>query len=146
MLVLANNFNYSGWIAEHGAPVSDKRSVEIREVAFDKLMKEVPASTEIWLVRDTPRMYTNFLSCFSYSHDCKRSKNDATFQLIDENELAARADRKVKIFDFTDQFCDQKFCPAVINGMIVYRDSHHITSTFAGRFMGEFRTALSVIK
>jgi peptidoglycan/LPS O-acetylase OafA/YrhL len=145
VLVLANNTAYSGWIAENGTPVSDKRGAEIWKAAFDRLMQEVPANTEIWLIRDTPRMFTNILTCLSYSDDCKRPRGDATSQLIDETEMATRAGRKIKIFDFTDQLCDQRFCPAVINEMIVYRDSHHITSTFAGRFMEEFRAGISMI-
>jgi hypothetical protein len=42
----------------------------------------------------------------------------------------AAADRAVAI-DLTDYFCGPAVCPAVIGGVTVYRDTSHITSTYA---------------
>ena len=36
------------------------------------------------------------------------------------------------LVDLSDVICPGKgTCPAVVDGMIVYRDDHHLTSTFA---------------
>jgi peptidoglycan/LPS O-acetylase OafA/YrhL len=37
----------------------------------------------------------------------------------------------VTLADFTDLYCADGFCPAVKNGILVYRDRHHLTGTFA---------------
>ena len=37
----------------------------------------------------------------------------------------------VQFADFTDMLCSDGFCPAVKNGILVYRDKHHLTGTFA---------------
>ncbi|MEE1610156.1 acyltransferase family protein [Microvirga sp. CF3016] len=37
----------------------------------------------------------------------------------------------VKILDFSEYFCDGNHCPIVIGGVLVYRDSHHMTATYA---------------
>lgn len=37
----------------------------------------------------------------------------------------------VHLVDLTDQFCDADLCHTVIGGLIAYRDSHHVSGTFA---------------
>jgi hypothetical protein len=32
--------------------------------------------------------------------------------------------------DFTDDYCPRGFCPAVSNGVLRYRDDHHLTRTY----------------
>ncbi len=44
--------------------------------------------------------------------------------------IAATAAR-VPTLDLARSICPIDPCPAVLNGMIVYRDSHHLTATFA---------------
>lgn len=46
----------------------------------------------------------------------------------------AAADRAVAI-NLTDYFCGPAICPAVIGGVTVYRDTSHITSTYAATLM-----------
>ena len=38
---------------------------------------------------------------------------------------------KVHLIELTDQFCDLELCHSVIGGLIAYRDSHHVSGTFA---------------
>lgn len=46
--------------------------------------------------------------------------------------LAAASVPGVTLLDFTDTFCDDDECFAVVSGANVYRDQDHITVTFAG--------------
>lgn len=50
---------------------------------------------------------------------------------------------KVQLVDLTNQFCDQTKCHSVIGGLIVYRDSHHVSGTFA---LSLFKAISSQIK
>ena len=45
-------------------------------------------------------------------------------------EIAAEK-LKVQSLDFSDYFCDAAHCPMVLGGVLVYRDSHHMSATFA---------------
>jgi hypothetical protein len=44
---------------------------------------------------------------------------------------AARQTPDVTAVDITPYFCDSTFCHAVIGGVVVYFDDHHLTATYA---------------
>ena len=44
--------------------------------------------------------------------------------------------------DLTNVFCDQDWCPVIIDGVILYRDGSHITVTFAKTLEDEFEAEL----
>jgi hypothetical protein len=37
----------------------------------------------------------------------------------------------MRTLDLTDQFCGEDKCPAVRGGVVVYRDSNHITASYS---------------
>jgi hypothetical protein len=46
----------------------------------------------------------------------------------------------VQLLDLTDLYCEPTFCPAVIGNVLVIRDSHHFSATYAatmGPYLGE---------
>ncbi|MDB5243854.1 MAG: acyltransferase [Spirosoma sp.] len=45
--------------------------------------------------------------------------------------LAARADSSVTLMDLTPAVCTDDLCPVVIDGILVYRDSNHLTASYA---------------
>ncbi len=130
VVVLANYSGYSGWIAEDGRPVSDARAAQLWGEAFERLLDDIPTTSAIWVLRDNPRMFNDYLACLSRSDDCRRPRRSALARLTDDADLAGRSGRHVAIVDFTDRLCDAAACPAVINGAIVYRDHHHLTAAF----------------
>jgi peptidoglycan/LPS O-acetylase OafA/YrhL len=46
-------------------------------------------------------------------------------------ELAARLDGRIHLLDTRRFFCADGICPVVIGNVLVYRDSHHLTATYA---------------
>ncbi len=48
----------------------------------------------------------------------------------------------VNTLDLTDVFCDEQWCPVIIDGMIVYRDGSHVTNTFARTLEDEFNAKI----
>lgn len=60
--------------------------------------------------------------------DCLPSRQKV---LPQDNLYAAAKILNVKTLDFSDYFCDANRCPVMIGGVLVYRDSHHMTATFA---------------
>ena len=59
---------------------------------------------------------------------CDLSQRDA-FSTTSPLEHAV-APQDVHLVDFTDLFCSQGQCPAVIGNVLVYRDKHHVTGTY----------------
>lgn len=92
------------------------------------------------LVRDTPRPGFNVPVCLSraVSHNKKPAEAcsvDQTSALDGPTwkaeQIAATGLSTVREVDLTDQFCDVDFCGPMRDGIVVYRDTNHITATFS---------------
>ena len=57
--------------------------------------------------------------------------------------LATAGMENVHLLDFTDGLCGPVYCPAAIGNVIVYHDSHHMSSTFVRSLRNEFDNQLS---
>jgi hypothetical protein len=44
---------------------------------------------------------------------------------------AARRSPRAHVVDLTRFFCDERSCPPVIGGALVYKDTNHLTSVYA---------------
>lgn len=72
----------------------------------------------------------------SCSFEAKASSEGAA------GELAAAAASGVKTVDLTQAVCPEGTCPALIDGMVTYRDRSHMTATYAATFADELSSAL----
>ena len=55
----------------------------------------------------------------------------------------ARTVANVGVLDLTDRFCARNVCPAIRDGIIVYRgDNNHLTASFSRTLAPEFRNLL----
>lgn len=59
-----------------------------------------------------------------------------------EREVVSRIPG-VRFADFTETICDDTQCPAVLDDIIVYRDTHHLSNAFAATFAPQFRALLA---
>jgi peptidoglycan/LPS O-acetylase OafA/YrhL len=86
------------------------------------------------LLADNPRSAFDVPACLSSNlHDVRacatgRKKALANHAVI-ERRVAEQAG--VPLIDVAARICVDNPCPAVVDNMIVYRDSHHLTATFA---------------
>ena len=58
---------------------------------------------------------------------------------------ATKATPKTTLVDLSTAICPYDPCPAVYNGMIVYRDNFHLTATFAAYLAPQLAAALPAI-
>lgn len=90
------------------------------------------AGIPVLAVRDTPRMDFNVPECVErYGPDAeqcqrKRAKLFASTDMPRPEELPGN----VRLVDLTDFFCDE-VCTPVVGNVLVYRDTNHITATYA---------------
>jgi peptidoglycan/LPS O-acetylase OafA/YrhL len=109
------------------------------------------AGIRVVVLRDTPGARYDVMRCLSRqaasgrsSDACgslreERVRNDVVAQVRD----AAQGLPSVNVLDLTDKLCDQRTCPPVINGVIVYRDAGHINDTFAASLADDFKKRLT---
>lgn len=106
------------------------------EVTFDRLSK---MTKSIVYIRDTPRLGYDGPTCLSRADwvdadpvvACPIDPRSKNAKLIFQSEMvvAARFD-KVQVVDMTDDICPDTPCLPERDGMVLFRDSHHLTASF----------------
>ncbi len=105
----------------------------------DSLRQLQAAGIPVILVRDSPTPGTNIRNCLSYADwrgipesRCATPRSLAVSNAITDAERSvAEGIPGVRFVDFSSIFCDQTTCPAVRDGIIVYRDGDHLTTSYA---------------
>jgi peptidoglycan/LPS O-acetylase OafA/YrhL len=60
------------------------------------------------------------------------------------NSVRRAKSTRVTLIDLSPAFCDARKCHSVIGGLIVYRDPHHLTATFALTLIPQLEKAMGV--
>ncbi|PVE15047.1 SGNH hydrolase domain-containing protein, partial [Arthrobacter sp. Bz4] len=96
-------------------------------------------------VRATPRPDTQVPDCVASNAEnlsaCALPRGDVLWGDSPEM-LAAQANQEVNIIDLTPALCNDTTCPAVIEGILVYRDDNHLTATYARTLSSHFTDGL----
>jgi len=110
---------------------------------------------EVLIIRDNPKpdvsdQVSDFRYCIEqYGIDavreCGTPRNEA---LLPFDSLFAEASKVegVHALDLTDVFCEDNWCPVIIDGVILYRDGSHITVSFAKTLQDKFEDYLGQIR
>lgn len=98
-------------------------------------------------IADVPRPEKGVLDCLlEASRDvdtaCRTPRAEAMLFDPQPGAVAQLARPDVTLIDLTDVYCDDQDCLPVIGGVPVYRDSNHLTDTFAGTLAPYFEVAL----
>lgn len=132
LLILGNYSRYYGWIYDvaGGGPAS-------RTMAETLWSRGFAATAELLLdagipvidLHDTPQMYVSYKDCLSAGNwsACYRPRREA---------LAGMQSPAIKSplysrFDLSNVLCDQQICRAAVGKTILYRDSEHLSATYA---------------
>lgn len=93
-----------------------------------------PTGAVIVAIADTPRFASKVPECLALNPGnavrCGRSRA-AAVPKRDPLKQAAALTHGVLVIDLNDRICTPLRCEAVIDGMIGWRDAHHMTRTFA---------------
>jgi peptidoglycan/LPS O-acetylase OafA/YrhL len=109
---------------------------ETASASYVTEVKRLVAKGNRWLVIvDNPKPLGSFLACIEAAgnaavRDCSISRKNALTP-VDRLSVAVRGLPGVTFADFTDSYCNETTCSPVIDKTVVYRDSSHITATFA---------------
>jgi len=93
----------------------------------------VARGTRVVVIRDIPEMGAGTNLCISKTSGddgaCDRPEKQAVHD--DLMVEAAEGQAGVTVVDMNDLFCRDGSCSPVVGGVVGYRDSHHITATYA---------------
>ena len=113
--------------------------IDLSRGVFDEVSIMAPITRRIIHIVDTPRHDFDVPTCLARAVWRGKSQNHCTSPLesIDRQRglVQMKAIEKVPgtlVIDMADQFCENGTCRSVTSDdVIMYRDSHHITDTFA---------------
>ena len=116
-----------------GKAIDKQQSVVLWKAGYKRSLERlVGIVPRVIIVRDTPTntkaMGTECLETRAPS-SCVTSRVDAFPDGTPDADVAATMPG-IGVLDLTDRFCDSRSCPAMKDGVIVYRaDNNHITAT-----------------
>jgi hypothetical protein len=111
---------------DHGSPVVQGRALTryLDQISGEKaVIVDAPARPH-----DVPACLASHRSDVAACATPRKDIAGARFARLEET--AAEASNALLV-DMTDRICTPEVCPGVIDGMVTYRDSHHLTATFA---------------
>jgi peptidoglycan/LPS O-acetylase OafA/YrhL len=108
-------------------------TVARKGAALARMLERIPGQSAV--IVDTPFAKRDVPACLS-SHQkdiqaCSIARSVAFTDHLGDVEAVAVKASGAGLIDLTSRICPKGACPAVLNGMIVYRDMGHLTATFA---------------
>ncbi|WP_454301940.1 SGNH hydrolase domain-containing protein [Salana multivorans] len=104
----------------------------------------VAGGIDVAAIRDTPRFTENMPECVAAAQDprqCGRPRTEV-YAPVDPVVSATSLLKQLYPIDVADLFCGERWCPAVVGGVLVYRDASHVTETYAATLTMPLRDRL----
>jgi peptidoglycan/LPS O-acetylase OafA/YrhL len=105
--------------------------------AMAREMEKIPSSTKVVMIQDIPDpWYFEVPTCLSQNlsdyRNCAYSRASGFGRSMGKREAIAAKAAGASLINLNDAICPGTgACPAVLNGMITFRDQHHLTATFS---------------
>ena len=107
------------------------------------------SGVEVVVLQDTPFASFDIAECVESNQErlsrCAVNLNDAT--PVGARVLSVIATRTdTPVIDLTDWICPSQTCPAVIGGILVWKDNNHLTVEYSRTLAGPLGEALGVLR
>jgi peptidoglycan/LPS O-acetylase OafA/YrhL len=142
--VFVSSRNY--WVGSTSSVEARDRATQL-SAAWIELEQ---SGAQIVAIRDTPQPVLADMSdpatCVlddMTGKTCDFAESAAVGQ-VDPLELATEIAGEAVMIDMTPYFCVSGRCPAVIGGVLVYRDANHMTATFSRTLAPFFETEMQI--
>lgn len=134
LVVVSNSRNHR--LVVDGRPVSTEVRPELWSAAVERFLELVrPLAEHTLLIGDTPRAMGDPPVCVSRHRDdalsCAQPSAKATRPAKIAADRVVAEEAGASFIDPTPLVCPSDPCPVVIGRLLVYRDDHHLTATFA---------------
>jgi len=119
----------------------------VQGAAVARLIKRIPGVVAIMV--DTPRSDHDVPACLAKHPDaierCTTTRSAAFGARYRIREAEAARLSGATLVDLSAVTCPSDPCPPVVGSMLVYRDHHHLTATFARSLVDQLAAALPVV-
>ena len=120
--------------AEDGTRLSREESQPLLERGMEETLRRLKATgAKVAVIRDQPRLPFDPIDCVAGNLEsldqCAFSPDRPVDYAFDAR--AARRVPGVKLIDPMPLLCPQRICPSVVGNVLVYRNTYHLTATFA---------------
>lgn len=142
-VVVTTSFSarYSRWMERRGV------SMEPLEDGFiEGWQTWVEADKSVLAVADVPMWSKNIPNCVRASDviddPCREQAKFAIFTDPIMNAVERADDSRIVGLDNTDVFCEEKVCHSVVGGLVVARDTTHLTAAFSATLGSRFESEI----
>jgi hypothetical protein len=133
------------WLSADRAPDELEKIASGMAAAWAEASK---SGARVLAIKPTPVFPTKPSDCVATSKDWRKECAMLRRRVSFDTPLERAAGlTKIPLIDMYDAFCLRGGCPPVVGGVLIYRDAHHITATYArslARTMEQKLAALSV--
>jgi hypothetical protein len=110
------------------------------------VLSQVKRGSRWFVISDNPKPRRDFVDCILVNGGESEKKcslpYDKSMVPVDVLPGAIEGIPGTYSIDLRSKFCPNNICPAVINGVVVYRDKSHITALFARTLVGYIDAAI----
>lgn len=123
--------------ADGSSPPDDVRGELYIDGLQDSVQALVDSSIPVVLIADTPRPLMNIPECISATDvvaECTNPLKDA--RSADFHKVVGGSVAGAAFVDLAPWICTDSECPPIVESVLVWRDSHHLTATYAALLSG----------
>ncbi|SCE95762.1 acyltransferase family protein [Micromonospora mirobrigensis] len=146
LLLVTNTFYRPSGVAPDAVDQANRGMADGLRATWRKVAQ---AGTPVAVIRDSPHLKRDAAECAAVNpRKLTRCATDRESALSTggggvAHELAAKGLSDVHLIDLNDAICPVDPCAAVIGGALVYRDSNHLTATYAASLAPRLRDSLT---
>jgi peptidoglycan/LPS O-acetylase OafA/YrhL len=122
-------------------------TLDAQATAVARMLRQLPG--RVALIVDTPEAGRDIPSCLSrHAGDvrvCAISHSVAYSGSLGALERSASESSGAGVIDLTGRICRDDPCPVVVDGMILFRDSRHLTATFSASLAPDLERAIDAL-
>lgn len=135
-LVVTTGSNYYTVLRQDGTALEDNEGDQALAESYARTWTRLTdAGLTVVAMANTPWLDHDVPDCLAANPDdpvaCATPRTEALTTAGDEQARAAEIASQVPLIDLNDWVCPRPKCSPVIGGVITYRDSHHITASYA---------------
>jgi hypothetical protein len=134
LVVVTNAVDFHYRVESGGRRLSRADSEPLLEAGFARTLRRIKRTgAKVAVIRDIAKTPIDVPDCVAghLDHLRKCAFTPERSQRLAYDERGARRVRHVRMIDPLPEICPDDSCPAVIGNALVYRNSYHLSATFA---------------
>ena len=126
---------------------SEAETAAMWDRALEAYLTELATRARVIVLADTPRLGYDPAECLAGGgiEDCDVERARMVDAAYASREAGAAVGAGASLISATDWLCSEADCPLIRGTLLVYRDRHHLTATFAARLSERLGAAIDAV-